>query len=279
VQLVHPDPCPELIVERGPHDEGVGAWVPENKHRFLAAYLTATRHAWQKWPHRVLIDPFCGPGRIQVKGESFSRDGGAVVAWRALRDSAPFTSVLVGDVEGVRATACEQRLRALGASAQSLVGPALKTVPKMIAYVPTNALCFAYVDPYNLELLSFELLKSLAQLRHVDLAINFSTMDLRRNVEFEFDPSRARFDGTAPGWRDAPTIKAASKSNLPGTFFRYWCDLVKKLGFTHSHEMPFVFNDHAQPIYRMVFFARHDLPKRIWDDVARGPNRPLDLFS
>ena len=253
--------------------------MPEHKHRFLDTYLRATRHAWKRWPGRVFIDPFAGPGRIQVKGEAFSRDGGAVVAWRALLDSAPFTGVLVGDVEDTRAEACERRLKSLGAPARSFAGPAVETVPAMIASVPTNALCFAYIDPYNLELLSFEILKALSQLRHVDLAINFSTMDLRRNVEFEFDPRRARFDGTAPGWRDAPAIRAASKSNVSGEFFRYWCELVKQLGFTHSREMPFVFNDHGQPIYRIIFFARHSLPKRVWDDIARGPNRALDLFS
>jgi three-Cys-motif partner protein len=274
MQQVHPDPCPALIVERGPRDEGVGAWVPEQKHRFLREYLTASRHAWKKWPKRILVDPFAGPGRIQVKGESFTRDGGAIVAWRALQATAPFTTVLVGDLDGARVNACEQRLNSLGAPVQSFSGPASDTVPRMTTSIPNNALCFAYLDPYNLESLSFEILRMLAPLR-VDLAINFSTMDLRRNAEFEFDPDRARFDDTAPGWRAAPSIKAASKANVPSEFFRYWCQLVTGLGFTHSHEMPLVLNDRGQPIYRMVFFARHDLPKRIWDDVARGPNRSL----
>jgi len=278
MQHVHPDPCPDLIVERGPHDEGVGAWVPEQKHRLVREYLTASRHAWKKWPQRVLIDPFGGPGRIQVKGESFTRDGGSVVAYRALLDTAPFTSILVGDIEGARAEACEQRLRTLGAPVQAFTGPALATVPQIITTIPKNALCFAYLDPYNLELLSFDILKSLAKLR-VDLAINFSTMDLQRNMEFEFDPKRARFDSTAPGWRESPAIRAVSKSNAPAAFFRYWRDLVVGLGFTHSREMPLVPNDRGHTIYRMVFFARHDLPNRIWDDVARGPNRPLDLFG
>jgi three-Cys-motif partner protein len=146
----------------------------------------------------------------------------------------------------------------------------------MIAGVQARALCFAYLDPYNLEALSFEIVKALAELR-VDLAINFSTMDLRRNVELELDPERARFDSAAPGWRSAPSVRAASKANRANEFFRYWCGLVAQLGFTHSREMPLVANDRGQPIYRMVFFARHELPKRIWDDVARGPN--LSLFD
>lgn len=67
---VLPDPYPELPVERGPHGRGVGRWVVEEKHRYLARYLDATREAQKKFKQRVLIDPFSGPGRIQVEGES-----------------------------------------------------------------------------------------------------------------------------------------------------------------------------------------------------------------
>lgn len=271
---VLPDPCPELLVERGPHGRGVGSWVPQDKHRLLASYLDATRFAWKKWPERYFIDPFCGPGRVQVEGETFTREGGAVVAWRALAQDAPFTGMLVGDLEAERAHACEQRLAAAGAPVRSFVGPAIQTVPRMVQAVPRNALCFAYIDPYNLEFLSFSLLKTLSQL-NVDLAINFCTMDLQRNAEFEFEPQRARFDETAPGWRLDPGVLAASKRNVPVAFFAYWCRLVQELGFSNSREMPFVRNDHGHPIYRLVFFARHSLPTRIWGDVARDANRSL----
>lgn len=271
---VEPDPVPELPVERGPRGKGVGAWVPQDKHRLLCDYLHASRYAWKKWPHHVFIDPFCGPGRIQVVGEAFTRDGGAVMAWRALAAEAPFTNMLVGDLDPARAKACEQRLQARGAPVTSFTGPAVETVHEMVRQVPRNALCMAYIDPYNLELLSFTIIQALAALK-VDLAINFCTMDLQRNAEFEFDPERARFDDTAPGWREDAEVRGASKQNVKLAFFRYWCRLVQSLGFEFSREMPLVRNDHGHPIYRMVFFARHDLPTRIWADVARSPNRPL----
>ena len=57
-QIIHPDSCPDLVVERGPKNEGVGSWVPEQKHRLLSEYLHATRHAWKKWPNRAFVDPF-----------------------------------------------------------------------------------------------------------------------------------------------------------------------------------------------------------------------------
>jgi three-Cys-motif partner protein len=271
-----PDPRPNLVVERGPSDKGVGSWVPTQKHRLLWEYLYATRNAWKKWPSHVFIDPFAGPGRIQVEGEKTTREGGAVVAWRALADTAPFSQMLVGDLDPDRAHACAERLKAIGAPASPFVGPADETIKSMVASIPSRSLCMAYINPYNLELLSFSIIEELAKLK-VDLAINFSTMDLQRNLELEFDPKRARFDGTAPGWRQHPKVLSASRQNVALAFFQYWCDLVRALGFQHSKEMPLVYNDRGRAIYRMVFFARDKLPNRIWNDVARGPNRSFQF--
>lgn len=276
---VHPDPCPTLDIERGPTERGVGSWVTFEKHRLIGEYLKYTRYAWKDWPNRVFIDPFSGPGRIQVAGELFTRDGGAVVAWRALAADAPFTQMLVGDLSPDRATACQTRLNALGATATAFPGPAEETVKAMVASVPAGSLCMAYIDPYNLELLSFSFIKTLAGLRKVDLAINFCTMDLQRNVELEFDVTRARFDHAAPGWRQHPSILKASKQNVKMEFFRYWCELVRGLGFEHSQEMPLIRNDSGHGIYRIVFFARHALPKRIWSGVAKGSDPNLSLFD
>ena len=273
---IRPDPFPDLVVERGPDGTGVGSWVPAKKHRLLCEYLYGTRHAWKKWATRVYIDPFCGPGRIQVKGETITREGGAVRAWHALKDSAPFTKVFIGDLDGDRVEACRRRLEACDADVTPFPGKAAETVPKMVAAVPRGALCMAFIDPYNLELLSYPMLETLANLQ-VDLAINFSTMDLTRNVEIEFDAQGGRFDAVAPGWSSDRRIKEASRSNRWLAFFNYWFDLVKTLKFENSKEMPIIHNDQGSPMYRMVFFARHAFPNRIWSDVARGPTP--DLFS
>ena len=186
--------------------------------------------------------------------------------------------MLVGDKIAERANACAARLKALGAPVTAFAGAAVDTVPKMVAAVPRGALCCAYVDPYNLELLSFDILKALANLK-VDLAINFCTMDLTRNAELEFDSDRRPIRRNGSGLAGGAVNANTSKANMPGEFFKYWCGLVEGLGFQYSREMPLVRNDQGRPIYRMVFFARHDLPKRIWADVARGPNRTLDLFE
>ena len=271
--LVTDDPCPDLYVERGPNNDGVGKWVPEQKHTLLAKMIGGTRGARSKWSNRILIDPFCGPGRIQVKGEAFTRDGGTLVAWRQASDhQVAFTKVLIGDLDEDRVKACEARLKALGAPVESFVGSAVDTVKEMQNRIPGKSLCLAYIDPYNLEYLSFSIIEELAKLKNVDFAVHFSTMDMIRNVDLELDPNRARFDDAAPGWRAALGGDKLSKGQLPQAFFAYWQGLVEKCGFSVSKEMPLVTNDQNRPIYRLVFFSRHSFPNFIWDDIAKSPN-------
>lgn len=275
---VVPDPYPALPIERGPHGRGVGRWVVQEKHRYLARYLDATREAQKKFKQRVLIDPFCGPGRIQVEGESFTRDGGSVAAYRqSVQSGAPFTKLLVGDIEGERAHANELRLKAAGATVQSFVGPADETVNAMTKAVPFGALALAYIDPYNLEFLSFSIIERLAKLQYVDFAVHFSLMDLTRNIDMELDPKRDRFDHALPGWRLAAPTNELSKSSLPAWFFDTWCKAVQALGFKISGQMPLITDGKGRSIYRLVFFSRHPLPDRIWNDIARSAN--LDLFA
>lgn len=274
---VIPDAHPELPIERGPHGRGVGRWVVEEKHRYLSHYLNATREAQKKFQQRVLIDPFCGPGRIQIEGEHFTRDGGSVAAYRqSLKSGAPFTKLLVGDIDAQRAHANELRLKAAGANVQSFVGPANESVDQMVKAVPFGALALAYIDPYNLEFLSFSIIERLAKLQHVDFAVHFSLMDLTRNIDMELDPKRDRFDHALPGWRLAAPTDELSKSSLPTWFFDAWCKAVGDLGFKISLQMPLITDGKGRSIYRLVFFSRHPLPERIWNEIARSRN--LDLF-
>ena len=125
-----------------------------------------------------------------------------MVAWQhSGRDDIAVTSCLVGDLDAARASACAERLRAVGAPATAFPGAAESTVDQVLGKIPKGALCLAYLDPYNLQYLSFKVIEKLARLKFVDFAVHFSTMDLRRNVLMEYNPERARFDDAAPGWR------------------------------------------------------------------------------
>jgi len=269
------DPCPHLLVEKGQDGTGVGWWVPEIKHTLLAKWIDGTKGARRKdWRHLVLIDPFCGPGRIQVKGEPVTRPGGCAVAWLQSQKSAvPFTHVMVGDISEERALAASERLGASGAPVKAFVGPASETVQRMYAEVPPGALVLAYIDPYSLAVLSFDIIERLAKLKSIDFAVHFSMYDMLRNVSTEFE--RARFDAAAPGWRSAIDAPSLSNAQLKQEFFSYWMGLIGGLGFTFSHEMPLIRNEGNSPVYRLACFSRHPLPNRVWADVAKSDTGSL----
>lgn len=266
----HPDPCPTCMVE-----DAVGDWVPE-KHAILAKYINATYGARAKWQHRVYIDLFCGPGRVKVRGEDFTRDGGAAVAWHAARSKpGAFTQMCIGDLDAQKLDACAQRLKALDASVQAFNGAAVDVVLPVLNSIPQGALVLAYLDPYNLGNLSYQVISTLARLKAIDFALHFSTMDLQRNVEIDFVANASRFDAVAPGWRDAIDVRSLSKAECRAAFFEYWCGLMEQLGFKVSERKPLVRDARQIPLYRLVFLSRNGLPDKIWDDVAQGVNREL----
>lgn len=270
------DSHPELPVERGPHGRGVGRWVPDEKHYYLRRYIYATREARKKFKQQVLIDPFCGPGRIQVEGESFTREGGSLAAFReSLAAGVQFHRVLVGDSDVERVRANQARLMAAGATVQAFEGEALNTIDAMVAQVPFGALTLAYIDPYSLEHLSFSLIERIAQLQYVDFAVHFSLMDLTRNIDMELDPRRDRFDHALPGWRSSIPTDVLAKASLPSWFFEKWCKAIESLGFIVSGQMPLITDGKGRSIYRLVFFSRHPLPDRIWNDIAKNPTGSL----
>jgi three-Cys-motif partner protein len=269
------DPFPDAVVEDN-EGKGVGRWIPERKHYYLSKYIDAARAAARRWGGWVFLDPFCGPGRIRVLGESSTRDGGCVIAWKqSLASGTPFSKVLIGDKDSERVEACAARLKSSEAPVETFSGPAIDTVSAMVERVPRGSLCLAYIDPYNLKFLDFEIMRTLAQL-NIDFVVNFFASDARRNIDEALDPDDGRFDDVSPGWRKRVPMNL-NKANLALAFFADWYEQIKGLGFEFSNAMPMIQNSKNTELYKLVFFARHDLPIRLWGDVAGNPNGELFL--
>lgn len=270
------DPFPNLPIERGRKGQGVGFWVPQMKHTYLAKYIEGTRAMRRKFKERVYLDLFCGPGRIEVEGENFTRLGGAPLAWlHSQKGDAAFTRCITSDLEPQRSEACRRRLEALSAPVLPLCGPAEDVVDKAFSLIPKGALCLVFLDPYNLEYLSWNVIKCLSQLSYVDFAVHFSSADLQRNVKNDFAREGARFDGVAPGWRTNVDANSFYRGDADEAFFDHWCRLIESLGFKISNRLPLIRTERNIRLYHLVFFSRHPSPNRVWSDVAQGINREL----
>jgi hypothetical protein len=67
--------------------------------------------------------------------------------------------------------------------------------------VNPGGLHIAFLNPCNLEGLSFDIIRKLAKLQSVDMLIHVSMQDLQRNLD-EYSGSGGVLDSFAPGWRD-----------------------------------------------------------------------------
>lgn len=258
----------------------VRPWALE-KHRLLTHYVEASWAARRKWPVRTLIDLYCGPGKIRVKGESEVHDGGVVRAYKASLKplGGAFTDVVIGDADHEYVESCADELKSLGANVHCLVGTAEET-SKMLARSSSRfGISLAYLDPFNISSLPFSVIQNLSRIKSVDFLIHYSLMDVNRNFELDFTRGdESKFDAFAPGWRDHIDLNALPLHRARGEFLSYWLRLLEGLGFTNSKEMPLMRNEKRNaPLYRLILLSRHPLAENLWNDIAKSPQRALEF--
>ncbi len=254
--------------------EEVGVWTKE-KHEQLCGYLnisapTRRMYLGDRKGGAAYIDLFCGPGRCHVEGTGEFIDGGAVAAWRSsVSKQAPFTRVIIGDSDEVRLRACEKRLTQLGAPVVALYGPATETAFKARQRTPPHGLNFAFLDPYKIEALAFEVIAELAKVKRMDFLIHVSKMDLQRNLAIYMAMDPSPFDVFAPGWRDA-VEGDVSQRRARRDIFDYWRDLVSSVGAEPSDDVKLIKGTRGQHLYWLLLAARHDLAKKFWKAIANA---------
>lgn len=156
--------------------EEVGEGAIE-KHNYLRRYLDISRGVRQKFlgPRKAgasFIDLFCGTGRARIRETGQWIDGGAIVARKiGQMGSAAFSQILLSDIDGTRRRACIERLLRLGAPVTELSGAAIDAAKEVMTAVHRLGLHFAFLDPYNLAELDFSIIKTLSQLKRIDILI------------------------------------------------------------------------------------------------------------
>jgi three-Cys-motif partner protein len=222
------------------------------------------------------IELFCGPGRSLIRGTKRIIDGSPVVAYKAAQAStAPFTEMHLNDFDPAASTAVEHRLRAMGGAPPVCYDqPAEVAVEKIIAAVNPGGLHFAFLDPYNLEGLSFNLIRKLAQLQRVDMLIHVSVQDLQRNLD-EYSKPGGVFDSFAPGWRDHIDPNQANHA-FRAALMEYWLGEIRKLGTMPAKGVELIVGSRRQRLYWLVFVSAHNLARKLWDAI-RDPMRQTSM--
>jgi three-Cys-motif partner protein len=258
--------------------EEVGAWAKQ-KHNTLRRYVDVSRAGRNKFltgrsKSAAFIDLFCGSGRALVKETGEWIDGSAVAAWKISQlGAAPFSEIYVADVDGDRRAATVERLRRLNAPVRELTGSAIEAAAQVVGEINRYGLHAAFIDPYSLGALDFEIIRSLSLVRRVDMMIHVSAMDLQRNLGSNLDPLvGGAFDRFAPGWRDDVSFDQ-SLPEIRRQVVEYWRDLVAALGKRPSTRMELITGSGGQRLYWLLLVAENDLAHRFWTvatDTGQG---------
>jgi three-Cys-motif partner protein len=252
--------------------EEVGAWTVE-KHNYLRRYVDISRGARQKFlgarkAGATFIDLFCGTGRARVRETGQWIDGSAIAAWKiGQAGGAPFSEILVADIDQARRTACVERLRRTGAPVRELNGSAIEAAKEAITTINEFGLHFAFLDPYKLADLDFSIMQTLSELKRIDMLIHVSAMDLQRNLGRNISAVGGVFDIFAPGWREVVDLNS-SQITIRQKVFEYWRDQVAQLGAGTANNVRLVTGEKNQRLYWLLLAAKHELARKFWGVAA-----------
>lgn len=250
----------------------VGFWSADKTDR-IRRYVNACWAARAKFPHRTYIDLFCGTGRVFERSEKKWRDGTALSAFsQSELTGGAFSKLIIGDIDSDNLNACISRLKSRGANPIALLGPAQETVRQVIEMVDPRGLNLAVLDPFNLNLLDFSVINTLAKLNRIDIVVHFSLMDLRRNLIHQYLAKSGSFDQVAPGWRIHVPTEYLNKREATREFENYWIHLVEQTGLRVSSHRP-VFKNSRSELYRLALLSRNDVAHKIWNSATSDPNQ------
>jgi three-Cys-motif partner protein len=257
----------------------VGEWASE-KHARVQAYIkiaSATRRKYVPPPSwhagAAYIELFSGPGRSLIKDTKRIIDGSPLVAFKAAQASVPFTEMHLNDFDAQKSSAVSARIRALGGAPICYSDPADVAVDKIVAAVNPSGLHFAFLDPYNLEGLSFDIIRKLSKLK-VDMLIHVSVQDLQRNLD-SFSKPGGVFDTFAPGW-NARVDRNQAINSFRAALMEYWLGEICKLGTMPAKGVELIVGSKRQRLYWLVFVSEHDLARKFWEAI-RDPMRQTEM--
>ena len=250
----------------------VGEWAKQ-KHEFLRRYLDISSAARKKFLNgrsrsATFIDLFCGPGRARIKETGEWIDGGAIAAWKISQaGGTAFSEIFVADIDDVSRAATAERLKRLGAPVRELPGSAVDSAGSAVQKVNPHGLHFAFIDPFSLGALDFQIIQSLASLKRIDMLIHVSKMDHQRNLSINITSAESAFDTFVPGWRDKIDLNHSPRE-IRRLVVEYWRDQVAALGIWPSTEMKLIKGGRNQHLYWLLLAAKHSLPHKFWKEAS-----------
>ncbi len=249
-----------------------GPWI-DKKHKLLTFYgdLFATGMKY-KWPERVYLELFSGPGRCLIR-DTNEEDLGSPLK---MIDH-DFTKYIFIERSLPAADALAKRLakHPRRASVELLCGDCAEAVKNL--NIPRNALTLAFIDPTGIGHAPFSLIEELQRYSKTDLLINIQHgMGIKMNMH-QYNPD-SKDESALTKFLGSDAWKAIPRPISARNFFLRVLDLYKErlatLGYTSGGREVLISTQRNLPLYLMLFASKNPKGTEFWKKSIKGVEEP-----
>ncbi len=264
----------------------IGPWA-EDKYRYVGMYAEMFATGMKnKWPRRLYLDLFSGPGYSRV------RDTGRVVLGSpmiALSLPDPFDEYVFSDESPEALDALRTRVVGLDQQLPVTYIPgdanvAVTRIVKIVSATPSKStLSFCFLDPYKLNI-HFHTVQRIAEGRAVDFLILLALyIDANRNIQWyvgDDNPTIDLFLGDRT-WR--PRWKTAERAgdSIVKFLANEYSARMGQIGYrtmTLEDMVKVRTRDKRLPLYYLAFFSKHAKGLEFWRAVRKYATDQLSLL-
>jgi len=271
------EPLPSLDNDGLPAPE-IGGWG-EEKYRHVQLYSSLFARSMRcKWDALFYLDLFAGSGRSRIRGTA------------RIVNASPL--LILGLPEAYdKYIFCEQNTdfaKALEArchrdfpirNVKIIRKNANTSVEKIIAEMPQHGktqkvLGFCFLDPFQMQNLSFSTIKALSR-RFMDFLVLIpSSMDANRNERNYIQPRNKTVEDFVgnPDWRTSWREENRSGKSFENFVVEEFGRSMQKLGYIDPGLREAILirsNDKNLPLYRLALYSKHKLGSKFWKETKK----------
>lgn len=229
--------------------------------KYCTIFNTAT---YKQWKNRVYIDLFSGPGICRIKGLKREFNGSPLLA---LNCATPFTHYYFNDINPEYIEALKKRTQSSGYNIEYINKDCNLAVDEILTKIPRYSICFAYIDPYYLEI-KFDTITKLTVNRAVDLLITFQIGMAKRNI-FQPNFEMKQFFPPNVDWKFFPNeVITSNRINSRRVLDAYESGLID-IGYPRQNIIDDILERTRTniPLYYLIFASKHKLGKQLYSGV------------
>lgn len=255
----------------------IGPWA-EDKYRYVGMYAEMFATGMKnRWPRRVYLDLFCGPGHSRIRDSGRTVLGSPMIAL-SLPDA--FDSYVFADENPEALEALRLRVARLQPQypVTYIPGDANHAVTRILETITDNSgaktLSFCFVDPYKLNI-HFETVQRIADGRPVDFLILLALyIDANRNIQWYVEEQNKTIDLFLgdPTWRVRWRAAKQERVSIVEFLANEYSARMAQIGYLPMalHDMIKVRTyEKRLPLYYLAFYSKHKRGLEFWGHVKR----------